>query len=72
MPLRIHLKEQQQVVFDINTEMEALENQRETELTAFFKFNQSLNDQDEKPMYVEMPERHVYDKKEKEWRVRKR
>ena len=72
MALRIHLKDQQQVVFDMNTEMEALENQRETELTAFFKFNQSLNDQDEKPMYVEMPERHVYDKKEKEWRVRKR
>ena len=36
MALRIHLKEQQQVVFDENTEMEALENQRDTELTAFF------------------------------------
>ena len=72
MPLRIHLKEQQQVVFDINTEMEALENQRETELTAFFKFNQGLSDQDYKPTYLEMPEGHVYDKREKEWRVRKR
>ena len=72
MPLRIHLKEQQQVVFDINTEMEALERQRDTELTAFFTYNQGLNDNDPKPMYMEMPEGHVYDKKEKEWRIRKR
>ena len=72
MALRVHLKEQQQVVFDINTEMEALENQRNTELTAFFTYNQTLNENDPKPMYMEMPEGHVYDKKEKEWRIRKR
>ena len=72
MALRIHLKEQQQVVFDINMEVEALENQRNTELTAFFTYNQSLNANDPKPMYMEMPEGHVYDKKEKEWRIRKR
>ena len=72
MALRIHLKEQQQVVFDINTEVEALERQRDTELTAFFAYNQTLSDNDPKPMYMEMPEGHVYDKKEKEWRIRKR
>ena len=72
MAMRVHLKEQQQVVFDVNTEADALENQRETELTAFFKYNQTLTDADYKPMYIEMPEQHVYDKKEKEWRLRKR
>ena len=37
--LRVHLEDQQQVVFDEGTEMEALERQRETELTAFFDHN---------------------------------
>ena len=37
--LRVHLEEQQQVVFDEGTEEIALEIQRETELTAFFKLN---------------------------------
>ena len=71
MAMRVHLKEQQQVVFDINTETEVLEKQRETELTAFFTYNQGLTDDDYKPTYIEMPEGHVYDKKEKEWRIRK-
>ena len=74
LALRVHLEEGQQVVFDENTEMEALENQRETELTAFFKFNEA-NDQassEELPKYVDMPKKHWYDKKRKEWRVRKK
>ena len=37
--LRVHLEDQQQVVFDEGTEVEALEKQRETELTAFFQLN---------------------------------
>ena len=37
--LRVHLEDQQQIVFDPDQEMEALENQRQTELTAFFAFN---------------------------------
>ena len=73
MALRIHLKEQQQVVFDMDTEEEALVNQRDTELTAFFDFNRGLAVQDplQKPRYVDMPKGHVYSKKDKEWRVRK-
>ena len=44
MALRVHLEEQQQVVFDPDQEIEALENQRQTELTAYFDFNsQCLN-----------------------------
>ena len=39
LALRVHLEEQQQIVFDPDQEMEALENQRQTELTAFFAFN---------------------------------
>ena len=41
--LRIHLKDQQQVVFDEQQETEALELQRETELTAFYEFTTTLS-----------------------------
>ena len=41
-PLRVHTEDQQQVVFDEGTEEVALETQRETELTAFFKLNEQL------------------------------
>ena len=37
--LRVHLEDQQQIVFDPDQEIDALENQRQTELTAFFAFN---------------------------------
>ena len=72
MALRIHLEDQQQVVFDFDTEDEALEKQRETELTAFFKFNRTMMDVDgaTMPRYVDMPKGHVYDKSKKEWRIR--
>ena len=44
MALRVHLEDQQQVIFDPDQEIEALENQRQTELTAYFDFNsQCLN-----------------------------
>ena len=74
LALRVHLQDQQQVVFDMDTEDEALEQQRETELTAFFKFNQTQDteDIDSLPMYVEMPKRHIYDKSKKEWRVKQK
>ena len=72
--LRVHLKDQQQVVFDEHQETEALELQRETELTAFFQFNKdaldSGSDYSELCRYVDMPEQHVY--QGKEWRKRKR
>ena len=73
MALRVHLEDQQQVVFDMDTEDAALECQRETELTAFFKFNASrgLADTDTLPMYVDMPKGHIYDKSKKQWKIRK-
>ena len=75
LALRVHLPEENQIVFDENTELEALENQRETELTAFFDFNRKSIEQgfnsNELPMYVEMPDRYRYDKKLKKWIQRK-
>ena len=72
--LRVHLKDQQQVVFDENSEVEALERCRETELTAFFAYNQSVpaEDRPNQPKYVDMPKTKVYDKSKKEWRIRQR
>ena len=59
----------------MDTEAEALENQRQTELTAFFDFNQKLRDStveiEQMPKYIDMPKGHVYDKSKKEWRKRK-
>ena len=74
MALRVHLRDQQQVVFDMDAEDEALETQRETELTAFFKYNDSRrgDDIESMPMYVDMPKSHIYDKTKKEWRLRKK
>ena len=71
--LRIHLEDQQQVVFDEGTEEEALENQRETELTAFFKLNQALQlyDKDSGLSYVDLPKKFRYDKASKQWIRRK-
>ena len=75
--LRVHLADQQQVVFDEGTEEEAMERQKETELTAFFKFNREMvmeknKDPAELPTYVKMPKKHRYDKKTKTWQQRKR
>ena len=73
LALRVHLEEQQQIIFDENTEVEALENQRDTELTAFFKFNEeNAQDLQSLPKYVDMPKKHWYDKKRKEWKIRKK
>ena len=73
--LRVHLPEEHQIVFDEDAELEALENQRETELTAFFDFNKKSIEQgfqpQELPKYVEMPEGYRYDRKLKKWIKRK-
>ena len=69
--LRVHLEDQQQVVFDEGTEEEALERQRETELTGFFKLNETVRDGDlqvsSMPKYIDMPKKYRYDKAKKEW-----
>ena len=76
LALRVHLKDQQQVVFDINSEIEALENQRNTELTAFFEYNAAALaegiERSELCRYVDMPKNHVYSKSTKKWSKRRR
>ena len=72
MALRVHTEDQQQVVFDEGSEEEALERQRETELTAFFQLNQKLLEEDSSdievmPLYVELPKKFRYDKSKKKW-----
>ena len=70
--LRVHLEDQQQVVFDEGTEEEALERQRETELTAFFLHNAEHKErEDVKPTYIDMPKLYRYDKSKKQWIRRK-
>ena len=65
------MEDQQQVIFDEMTETEALETQRETELTAFFKYNAESNmDPASLPKYVDFPKSYVYAKKA--WKPRKR
>ena len=71
--LRVHTEDQQQVVFDEGTEEEALERQRETELTAFFQHNADTNHEEESdlPTYIDMPKLFRYDKSKKQWIRRK-
>ena len=67
--LRVHLEDQQQVVFDMGSEEEVLEKQRCTELTAFFEYN--LENPETQITYVEFPEHFTYDNKNKKWKARK-
>ena len=73
--LRVHLFEGQAVYFEGFPTLQALENQRETELTAFFRFNAEHAGQlrtDQLAKYVDMPAGHVYNENTKNWTVRKR
>ena len=40
--LRVHLENEQQIVFDMGSEEQSLERQQFTELTGFFCFNEAL------------------------------
>ena len=75
--LRLHLEDQQHVVFVGGEEDEVVEQGRETELTAFFRFNaQKKADQGADfnpttmPKYVDMPKENTF--RGKEWHVRRR
>ena len=74
--LRVHLKDQQQIVFDLKQEEEAIEKGRTTELTAWFDFNfQSLKEgvpPESLPKYVDMPKEHMYNLSTKTWTKRKK
>ena len=65
--LKVHLQDEQQVVFDMASAQESMEQQRTTELTAFFDYNK-LNP-NTKVMYVDFPEFFTW--KDKGWKIRK-
>ena len=67
--LRVHLEEEQHIVFDIGNEQETLENQRCTELTAFFEYN--LQNPRTRETYVDFPEKFTWDNSLKKWKPRK-
>ena len=75
--LRLHLEDQQHVVFVGGEEANAVEQGRETELTAFFKLNAEEKEKhgnnftpENMPKYVDMPGSYTFSNKR--WQLRKR
>ena len=68
--LRVHLEGEHQVNFDEGQEEAALENGRNTELTAFFAINKDLSSEDQL-QYVDMPKKFRYETTSKAWILRK-
>ena len=66
--LRIHLEDEQNVIFDMETAEESIENQRCTELTEFFNFNKQ-NPQTN-VTYCDFPEHFTW--RDNKWHERKR
>ena len=64
--LRVHLEDEQQVVFDMASAEQNMESQRTTELTAFFEYNRQEPATD--VAYVDFPEHFTW--KDKEWKPR--
>ena len=73
--MRVHLKDEQQIIFDLEREAEAMERGKQTELTAWFDFNsQSLAEGIEAenlPKYIDMPKEHTFNLSSKQWAKRK-
>ena len=67
--LRCHLEDEQQVLFDDETDQEIIEKQRNTELTEFFVYNKEHTDTDSK--YVDFPKFFTWNKTTKKWSIRK-
>ena len=67
--LRCHLEDEQQVLFDFETQEEAIEKQRNTELTEFFVYNVQFPDTNVK--YVDFPKFYTWNKAKKKWQQRK-
>ena len=67
--LRVHLENEQHIIFDVGNEEEVLETQRCTELTAFFKYNQEYPNT--RVTYVDFPEKFTWNNEKKGWEARK-
>ena len=74
--LRVHLKDEQTVLFEEDLLEQGLARSKKTELTAFFDLNKTLNASDvsieEMPMYIDVPEKYTWDQKKKAWKKRVR
>ena len=76
--LRLHLENEHQVIFVGGQEENGIQQGKETELTAFFRLNAQEKeakgpdfDPSKMPKYVDVPLSYTYNRKEKEWRIRK-
>ena len=75
--MRLHLEDEQQVLFDEGTEETAVEVPRATELTAFFRYNEEQaatrgDGEAELLKYVDFPTQFTYNKSSKKWIPRKK
>ena len=72
--LRVHLKDEQTVLFEEHQIHQRMESSRKTELTAFFDLNRKLNAMntpiEEMPIYIEVPEKYTWISKTKDWKKR--
>ena len=70
--LRVHLKDEQTVLFEEHQIHQRMESSRKTELTAFFDLNRKLNAMntpiEEMPIYIEVPEKYTWISKTKDWK----
>ena len=67
--LRVHLRDEQQIVYDMGSEEQCLETQHCTELTGFFEFNRE--NPETMITYVDCPESLTWSSGEKKWTIRK-
>ena len=67
--LRVHLENEQQIVFDMGSEEQSLERQQFTELTGFFNFNEE--NPETRIKYVDFPESLTWNTGKKQWNWRK-
>ena len=67
--LRVHLKDEQQIVYDMGAEEQCLETQQYTELTGFFQFN--AENQETMVTYVDFPESCTWKSSDKQWTAMK-
>ena len=72
--LCIHLENEEQIVFEENDFENAMELQKQTELNAFFKYNEEhppSAGEEPHPQYVDFPKKFTWNQKKKEWQKRK-
>ena len=70
--LRVHLKDEQVILFEEDLLEQGMEKSRTTELTEFFHLNRTLNAANtpikDMPMYIDVPEKYTWDQKKKTWK----